>query len=168
MPDALELARPVYNMMLGYGQKLVADVPDDQMCAQPVSGKVMNHPAFILGHLALVNDGRASALSGQTLGVAAKLEWKEMFGMGAKPSSDRGRYPSKTELLKAFEEAHAHLGEAAAKATAEVLAQPAPEPMRSRFPTIGNMVLGVMTSHFATHLGQLSAWRRAMGLPSVF
>jgi hypothetical protein len=168
MSGPLELARCTYDMMLGYGQKLVADVPDDQMCAQPVPGRILNHPAFLLGHLAWVNDSRASALSGQTIGAAAKPEWKELFGMGAKPSADRARYPSKADLVKAFEEAHAHLGEAAAKATPDALAQPTPEPMRARFPTVGHMLLGLMTAHFATHLGQLSAWRRAMGLPSVF
>jgi len=168
MPDIFELARPSYNMMLGYGQKLVADVPDEQMCAEPVPGQVMNHAAFILGHLAWVHDNRAGTLTGQTVGVAAKPEWKELFGMGAKPSTDRSRYPSKAELVKAFEESHARFGDAAAKATAETLAQPTPEPMRARFPTVGHLVLGLMTSHFATHLGQLSAWRRALGFPSVF
>jgi hypothetical protein len=49
----------------------------------------------------------------------------------------------------------------------EALARPAPERMRSRFPTVANVLLGLMTSHFASHLGQLSAWRRAVGLPSV-
>ncbi len=168
MADIFELARPTYNMMLGYGQKLVADVPDDQMCAQPIPDRVLNHPAFLLGHLAWAHDSRAAALTGQPAGMASDPKWKEIFGMGAKPSADRSLYPSKVELLKAFEESHARLGEAAAKATPDALAQPLPEPMRNRFPTVGNLVLGLMTSHFATHLGQLSAWRRAMGYPSVF
>lgn len=168
MADIFELARPTYNMMLGYGQKLVADVPDDQMCAQPIPDRILNHPAFLLGHLAWANDSRASALTGQPSGTATNPQWKELFGMGSKPSADRSRYPSKAELVKAFEEAHARLGDAAAKATADALAQATPEPMRNRFPTVGSLVLGLMTSHFATHLGQLSAWRRAMGYPSIF
>jgi len=53
-------------------------------------------------------------------------------------------------------------------ATSEALAQPAPERMRSRFATVGQMIYGLMTAHEATHLGQFSAWRRAIGLPSVF
>ena len=35
------------------------------------------------------------------------------------------------------------------------------------FPTIGDIVTSVMTSHIAVLPGELSAWRRAMGLPSV-
>jgi uncharacterized damage-inducible protein DinB len=161
----LDLALPVFNFNLGYAQKLVADVADDQMCAQPVEGRVMNHAAFTIGHLAWATD-LALGMLGQTPAGAA--EWKELFGMGAKPLADRSKYPAKAALLKALEEAHVRLAAAVAKASPEALAQPAPERMRGRFPTMGHTLLALMTSHEASHLGQLSAWRRAMGLPSVF
>jgi len=164
----IDLVRPVYDFALGYAQKLVADLADDQMCAQPVAGRMMNHPAFLLGHLALVHDSRAGVLSGDPAGTALLPEWKELFSMGAKPLADRSRYPSKAELLKALEAAHGRLAAAVAATAPEKLAEPAPEPMRARFPTLGHMLLGLMTSHYSSHLGQLSAWRRAMGLPSVF
>ena len=78
--------------------------------------------------------------------------------MGAKPSADRSLYPSKVELLKAFEECARTIGRsraesncrcsgsAIARANAEIDSRP-----------WANLVLGLMTSHFATHLGQLSA-----------
>ena len=88
--------------------------------------------------------------------------------MGAKPLVDRSKYPAKAELLKALEEAHIRLADAVSKATPEALAEPAPERMRARFPTVGHTILALMTSHEASHLGQLSAWRRALGMPSVF
>ena len=45
------------------------------------------------------------------------------------------------------------------------LATPHPhEGTRKHFPTIGDMVVFLMTSHEMDHLGQLAAWRRAMGL----
>ncbi len=161
----LELALQNYAFGLTYAQKLVADVPDEQMCAQPVPGRVLNHPAWLLGHLAWASEG-GSALLGQPSARAA--EWREVFGMGTTPQADRSRYPAKTELLRRLEEAHANLSAAVCKATPEVLAQPAPERLRGRFATVGNVVLGMMTSHEALHLGQLSVWRRALGLPSVF
>jgi uncharacterized damage-inducible protein DinB len=71
-------------------------------------------------------------------------------------------------LLQKLEEAHTRLADAVTKATPEVLAQPAPEKIRARFPTVGVLLIGMMTSHEASHNGQLSAWRRAMGLPPVF
>jgi hypothetical protein len=161
----IDLVLPIYNFTLTYAQKLVADVPDDQMCAQPVAGRVMNHPAFLLGHLAWAEDGVAGMVGGKP---ALGADWKALFGMGETPLADRSRYPAKDALLKELEGAHARLVAAASAATPEMLAQPAPERMRNRFPTVGNMLAGLMTLHASSHLGQLSAWRRAMGFPSVF
>lgn len=39
------------------------------------------------------------------------------------------------------------------------------ERYREVFPTLGHAVLHILTVHTAIHLGQISAWRRAMGLP---
>jgi uncharacterized damage-inducible protein DinB len=135
------------------------------MCAQPVPGRVMNHAAFVLGHLAWASENGVKFLGEQP---AWADEWRELFGTGATPQADRSRYPAKAALLQRLEEAHGHLAAAVGRATPETLAQPAPERMRGRFPTVGSLLLGLMTSHQAGHLGQLSAWRRALGLPSVF
>jgi DinB superfamily len=153
------------NLNLRYSQGLAADVPEEQMCAQPVAGRVMNHPAFVLGHLAWVADMAAGFVG---LPPTCPEGWKELFDRGAQPLADRSRYPSKAVLLRALEDANARLAEGLTKAAPEVLAQPAPERARARFPTIGALLIFLMTSHQATHNGQLSAWRRAMGLPSVF
>ena len=161
----MDLVLPTYNFGLVYAQKLVADVPDEQMCAQPVPDRVMNHAAFVLGHLAWASENGVKFLGNQS---ARAEDWRDLFGMGATPQADRSRYPAKAALLQQLEEAHAHLAAAVGKATPETLAQPTPERMRGRFPTVGSMILGLMTSHEASHLGQLSAWRRALGLPSVF
>ncbi len=161
----LDLVLPSYGFNLQYAQKLVADVPEDQMCAQPVAGRTMNHAAFILGHLAWASDNGSRLLG---LDPAVTKEWKDQFGMGAQPVADRERYPSKEVLLKALEDAHSRLADAISKASPETLTQPAPERMRGRFATLGPLLFGLMTAHEASHLGQLSAWRRALGLPSVF
>jgi hypothetical protein len=160
----LDLILPNYNFALDYARKLVADIPDERMCDQPVPGQVMNHPAFLLGHLAWAKDNALRWLGAQP---ALAAEWVELFSMGAQPLPDRSRYPSKDLLISTLQEAHARLRDAVAAATPQALAQPAPERMRSRFPTLGNVMLALMTSHFAGHLGQISAWRRASGLPSV-
>jgi hypothetical protein len=166
MTAMLDLVLPAFKLNLWYSQKLVADVPDDHMCAQPVAGRVMNHPAFLLGHLAWAAGDVAADKIG--LPPMCPAGWKDLFGMGATPLADRSRYPSKAVLLKTLEDAFARLGDAAPKASAELLAQPAPERVRDRFPTIGALMVGLMTSHHASHNGQLSAWRRAMGFPPVF
>jgi uncharacterized damage-inducible protein DinB len=162
----MDLILPSFRLNLWYSQKLVADLTDEQMCAQPVSGVVMNHPAFLLGHLALVAGDFAGGFVG--LSPICPESWKELFNQGAKPLADRSRYPSKAELLQKLEEAHSRLADAVTKASPEVLAQAAPEKIRERFATVGALLVGLMTSHEASHNGQLSAWRRATGLPPVF
>ncbi len=158
----LDLALSLYKFNLTYAQKLVADVPDDQFCMQPAAGKVLNHPAFVLGHLAWASK---RALGYATKGAPADVEGADLYGMGATPQADRARYPSKEKLLGALEEAHASLAAAIAKAKPDLLNQPAPEKVRGRFPTLAHLLMHMLTTHEATHLGQLSAWRRAKGLP---
>jgi len=41
------------------------------------------------------------------------------------------------------------------------------ELVKAALPTVGDLLLHVMTAHPMLHLGQLSAWRRLMGLGSV-
>jgi hypothetical protein len=162
----LDLLRPAYDFYPTYLRKLVDDIPDERLCDQPVPGVVMNHAAFLLGHLAWANDNACVVLGGGP--PAFPAEWVDLFKMGATPHSDRGRYPSKAELLAALDTAHARLAQAVASATPETLDAPPPERMRARFPTKRHMVAGLMLGHYANHVGQLSAWRRAMGFKGVF
>jgi DinB superfamily len=170
----LDHALHIYGFTLGLAGKLVDDVADDQMCAQPVPGRVMNHGAFLLGHLAWTSDQGIALLRPISPAAAAVSEaawndagWKELFAMGAKPLTDRSRYPSKAELLSALADGHSRFASVVGQLTPEDLAMPTPERMRTRFPTIGVLLTGLMTSHEASHLGQLSAWRRALGWPSL-
>ncbi len=135
----------------------------------------MNHAAFILGHLAWTSDQAIAMLKPSTPAAVALGEaswndagWKELFAMGAKPLADRSRYPSKAVLLSRLEDGHGRFASVVAKLTPETLASPAPERARARFPTMGHMMEALLTSHESSHLGQLSAWRRALGFPSLF
>jgi hypothetical protein len=160
----LEWVRPTYDFALIYAKKLVADVPDEQMTAQPVPGRMMNHPAFLLGHLAWAKDNGVAMLGG----TPRLAHLKDLHGMGATPRTERSAYASTAQLIEWLEAAHAALRVAVEGATPAQLAAPPAERMRARFPTLGTMLAGLMTGHFTNHLGQMSAWRRAMGLPSVF
>jgi len=162
--DLIRVLRPVYDFNFFYAQRLVADIEDELMCAQPVEERLMNHPAWTIGHLAWANDN-AMALLGTK---PALVEWRELLGTGSRPAPEREAYPEKSQLLKMLEASHMRLGGVVSTASAGALKKPAPQPMRDKFPTVGHVILGLMTSHYASHLGQLSAWRRAMGFPSVF
>lgn len=160
----LDFLMPMFQFNAMFIQKLVEDIPDDRLAVQPVPGQLMNHGAFLLGHLAWASDNGIRLLGGEP--QLAHL--KDSVGMGAKPLPDRALYPSKQELLRLLMDARNRSLEAIKAAPAIVLDQPAPERMRQRFPTVRTMVFSLMTSHESFHVGQLSAWRRAMGFPSVF
>ncbi len=160
----LQLAVPLIEQNLGYARRLVADLNESECAAQPVSGCDLNHPAFVIGHLAWVCD-----IGVTLMGHPAALDpsWRELFSNTAKPLPDRDRYPTMAVLLAAYETAHVRLNDAALASTPEALEQLPPERFRSRFPTVAHVVLHMLTNHEAVHLGQLSAWRRASGFPPV-
>jgi hypothetical protein len=154
----------VNQFLVGFGQRLLSEIPDERMTEQPLPG--VNHPAWILGHLALTADGVGEILGGKR---TLPAEWSTLFGQGSQPSSVRSGYPSKSELLRAFEECHHRLREQAAAAGPEVLAQPPTNPRaREVFPTLKELATFILTGHVGVHLGQLSAWRRMIGLPPTF
>jgi uncharacterized damage-inducible protein DinB len=150
----------LYGFNLGFAERLVTGLSTEQMAAQP-SG-VINHPAWTLGHLVVSADHL-----GQLLGLDSDLPegWSETFQTGGEPSGDASIYPSKEELLEALKVQHARNAEAVKNTDSSRLAEPHPtEGMRKYFPTVGDMVVFMMTSHEMEHLGQIAAWRRAMGI----
>ena len=144
-----------------YAHKLVADIPEERMAEQPAPG--MNHAAWVLGHLTFVADSMARVFDQP---FTMPKEWVELFNLASKPDSNRSRYPSKAALLEAYEKAYARLTEAVKDASSESLAREFPNPkLRGQLPTVGVAMVHILCSHHALHLGQLSAWRRAVGLP---
>jgi hypothetical protein len=91
--------------------------------------------------------------------------WDILFNNQSEPASRRSLYPSKADLLGTLEAGHGAIATAFDQAPAEVLHRPLPrESMRRLFPTVRDGVAFEMTAHAGIHLGQLSAWRRAMGM----
>ena len=154
----------VNQFLVPYCRMLVGDIADGRLAEQPLPG--VNHPAWVLGHLAFSAD-RASSL----LGAAKELpaDWAALFGPGSKPSASRCDYPSKDELLRAVEQGFERLRQQLAATTPEQLAQPSTNPYtKDALPTIQDGVAFVLTGHLGVHLGQLSMWRRMTGLPPLF
>ena len=144
----------VYGFNLMNAETLVKDVSAEQMVEQP--NGVVNHPAWSLGHLVVA----ANSL-GQVLGLTSNLPdgWDKTFATGGEPSALVSDFPSKEE------EQHERNTEAIKKLDPASLAAPHPnEDMRSYFPTVGDMVVFLMTGHEMDHLGQIAAWRQTMGL----
>jgi hypothetical protein len=140
--------------------RLVADVPEELMIAQPHSA--VNHPAWVIGHLVY-----SFQLIGGEMGLPSwlPLGWEQRFGTGSLPSAVRDEYPSKAELLESLADGQRRVCARLVELGERGLAVPLPdERYRHVFPTLGHAVLHVLTSHAAVHVGQVSAWRRVVGL----
>jgi DinB superfamily len=155
-----------WNKNLEYGQKLVADLSDEQMVVQPNpgAGPGMNHPAWVLSHLNAYHPVIVSVVKGELFDDPLN----HRFGMKSKPEDDRSVYASKDELISAFVDGHEKVAAALGAATDAVFDQPiALERWVQFMATAGIALPYLMLVHENTHFGQLSAWRRVQGLPSV-
>ena len=154
----------INRFLLGYAGMMLGDIPDERLAEQPLPG--VNHPAWILGHLAYSADRAVGLLGGvKTL----EGDWTKKFGPGTKLTAARGDYPSKDEFLRLLEERFELARTLAASATPEQVAGQNPNPrMRVGLPTIRDAFAFLLTGHLGVHLGQLSSWRRMNGLAPLF
>jgi hypothetical protein len=148
------------SLTLDFLRRLVDDVPDELFSKQPPG--VPNHPAWVIGHLVY----SFQAIGGE-MGLKAWLpsEWEQNFGTGSIPNDNRAAYPSKSFLLAALADGQRRITEQLAALGEQGLQKPLPdESHRPLFPTIGHAVLHILTAHAANHVGQITVWRRAIGL----
>jgi len=147
-----------------YAERLVGDLSADKWTQQPIAHLRLNHPAWILSHLNVYTPLCTAMLRGTPFDDPID----HMFGQRSEVVNDPGVYESGPTLLAEFTRLHDVAGEALGDADAPVFARPTPlDRWRAVHPTIGDMLVTLMVKHEAGHLGQLSAWRRAMGLPRV-
>lgn len=146
-----------------YAEMLLKDVPDAQITQQPHG--LMNHPAWCIGHLANTADFMAARFDRKPVLDPA---FAALFGMGSTPpSSDASKYPNKTALLKAMRDTHENFILGFQSATPAKLASPIESWKHPWFPNHGALAQ-MMILHDATHLGQISAWRRILGYKHLF
>jgi len=157
---------PSLRMSIGYAEKLVGDIPAEQFATLPA--KNINHPAWCIGHLGLYAD-RVFELVGRPELASPDPALVELFKAGTPCTDEPGRYPAKDVLVKRFKSRW----ELVATVLPEVSDEHfhAPNPMEGRMkemlPTIGAAVTFLCASHHMMHLGQISVWRRLVGLGSV-
>jgi len=154
-----------YEKNLTYAKRLAGDLPNEWICEQPSDG--VNHPAWIVGHLALTSDRMAGQ---RLLGLSPQLpdNWTGLFGPGTVPSSDRTEYPLMEDLLTALRGIHAHLDRAVRGHDPQHMSQPIQDDeLAGMFPTVGHGLMQVLVRHEMLHLGQFSQWRRIQGFPAV-
>ncbi|MFI4854150.1 MAG: DinB family protein [Phycisphaerales bacterium JB065] len=160
---------PMSTTALNLGQLLCADIPADQFGRRP-EGVSCNTPAWVIGHLSLYPERILGFIGREDL-VQSDERLNELFKAGSESPDDPdgSYYPSKQELLDRFAERTQAVIEALSTVDPEVLERENPIEGRFRemFPTIGGMVAFLLGGHTMMHLGQISTWRRCMGLGSA-
>mgnify|MGYP002624189015 CR=1 FL=1 len=127
----------------------VAGLSPNDMVTQPAG--VVNHPAWTIGHLT-----HTCEMLGGAIGVEPWLpgDWGERFG------TDRA--------LGMLLDARGRVVEAVQRMDEASLDAPFPDAAYlDVFPTIRHALTQVLVGHMAFHVGQVSVWRRAMGLPPM-
>jgi hypothetical protein len=171
------------KMSMGYSEMLLKGIEPHMFARKPtwgIGGAEIdcNHAAWVYGHLALYWP-RLIALAGGAGGVggagntgtpAVPANFEPLFKNGTRCVDDPhgNLYPPMETIIATY-----LTGYKAAIATVERmsdadLARPNPNAgMADRLPTIGAMANFLLSGHVMSHLGQVSTWRRCMGLGGV-
>jgi hypothetical protein len=166
-PRTADFIIPPLRRAIAYGELLVKDIPADQFAHMP--HPTMNHPAFNIGHLSLYPN-RVFTLLGQPKGVVEKPGYSGLFQAGVQCVEQDGRYPHKDEIVGNYLERYNTIATVLADVSDETFQHenPLEGRLKELFPFVGSAVNFLLIGHHMSHLGQISAWRRAVGLPSVF
>ncbi len=155
-----EIAESAVELSRRSTLKMVADIPNEKFCEQPVPGA--NHARWVLGHLANTDNWFASTF-GKRESVIDE-SWGKMFGMKTNPVSDPSGYPSVEDVKAALERARLSLIEALKSMDEQQVLAPLTEGMETFAPNLAG-AMSTLAWHEGLHAGQLSALRRSLGLP---
>lgn len=148
---------------LEFLREQVADVSAADMVGQP--NGVPNHPAWVIGHLTY-----SCELVGGVIGLAPWLPegWGKRFGPGSVPVSDVRVYETKEGLLRILGDAEARIADGVGRLDETSLDAAFPDAaLRALFPTVRHALTQVLVGHTANHVGQVTVWRKLMGLPAM-
>ena len=162
--DSLELG-------LGYGERLLKDVTADKFGRLANTGRApiqSNHGAFIYGHLSLYAPEIIDHLKGDSSSLKPPAAFEFVFSKDAtcQDDPDGKIYPAMDEVTKYFFESYRAAVAQLRAADEEVMQAQNPHDGRlgELFPTIGSLVGFYSGGHVMMHMGQMSAWRRMMGM----
>lgn len=162
------------QLSLQYAERLLNGIRAEQFARFARPGGTLlssNHGAFVLGHLSLY-PARAVAAIGLPAGETAyPPHFEALFknGVECKDDADGRLYPKMEELTTVFFRTYRAAIQAVSAAPDEPFLKPNPAEgrMRELFPVIGGAIGFYLGGHMQNHLGQMSAWRRALGLPAA-
>jgi hypothetical protein len=130
-----------------------------------------NNPAWVYGHLSIYAPRIITELGCDAEEFQPDDQWNELFSPKSKCQDDPegNLYPSKEVLVRRLLDSYQRAMEVLLQSDdSQFAAANANEAMRNRFETVGGMHAFYCGGHFMIHMGQVSAWRRMMGLGSAF
>jgi hypothetical protein len=156
---------------INYAQRLLQDVSasDFPRFARPGEQLVTsNHPAFTFGHLTLYGQRIMEDLGGDVSAVRPPADFGSLFSKDATCQDDpHGTiYPARDMIVEAFFAAYGGAIASLRQTDDQAFLQTNPREGRLRelFPTMGAMHAFYVGGHLMVHLGQISVWRRMMGM----
>lgn len=159
------------QLSLNYSERLLTGVTAENFCrlASPGGHQVeSNHPAFIYGHLSLYAPQILTQLDRSDLAASLPADFGEKFSKDAKcvDDPDGSIYPAMNLVTEAFFTGYRNVLATLREVSDNTVQRP--NPLEGRlselFPTLGSLHGFYVGGHMMIHLGQLSAWRRMMGL----
>ena len=168
--ELIDLILPSSRIVRGNAQALLSGMTPQNFARKPKFGEIvleMNHPAFNYGHLSLYPALVLEMLHLPFSDVKTPDSYGELFriGMPCHDDPDGSRYPAMDEIVSYFNRGYDTLLERIPAVSDTALKEVTPGERVARFPIKGNFLVHLMTSHLGLHIGQISSWRRAMGLP---
>jgi hypothetical protein len=172
MPRSLGMSiADALTLSIGYAQRMLKDVPSDKFARYAAPGGQIvtsNHGAFVYGHLSLYGPRIVKELGGDVSPLAPPPRFETVFSRETQciDDVDGTVYPAMAEITEFFFRAYGAVKEALLAASDDVLQRENPTEgrMRELFPTLGSMHAFLAGGHMMMHLGQVSAWRRMLGL----
>ncbi|TWU35253.1 hypothetical protein Q31b_53490 [Novipirellula aureliae] len=158
---------------LSYAERLTTDVSPEQFARFARIGDTViesNHAAFNYGHLSLYACRIIETVGGDPTPYLPSAEFTKVFSRDTNcvDDADGTIYPPMDAIVEALVTGYKAVAQALAEAEDDLFRSPnVNEAMRERFPTNGAMLGFYVGGHFMMHMGQTSAWRRAMGLGPV-
>lgn len=166
-PRTADVIVPAARMGLGFFDMMLKDIPAERFARTP-EGIESNHPAWVLGHLSIYTDTVLECV-GKPDRAEPDEKLTELFKDGSQCRDDaKGTiYPGRDELaLRFFARMNTAL-DAVSETDDAILAHPNTSFAHETMPTIGALVNFLLGHHVMMHMGQVSAWRRMMGMGRV-
>jgi hypothetical protein len=158
----------------GYAERILSGITPQIFARKPRfegPGKTVvietNHTAWAFGHLSLY-PAFVLQMLGQSPGkVVPSPAFEALFkdGTPCQDDPDGKIYPAMETITTTYFRNYDAAFEIIAGLSDAALSAPSEEKARANWPLVGGRVNFMLNNHIMMHMGQLSAWRRCMGLP---